>query len=83
MPFKEYDYYDDMSGVEMTALINMARQEALAIQEELVKHDIHLVDIAQETSYHAQGYGSVMRTALGFASQEDLAMARLLLGRTH
>lgn len=81
MVLKEYGYYDDISGTEMISLMSDARQHMQEARDLLAQHDIQVMDAIQENFHDYRSYSQVVKTALGFACQEDLVMARLLLGK--
>lgn len=82
MVLKEYGYYYDTSGTEMTSLMSEARKHLQEVRDLLAQHDIQVADAKQENVHDHRSYGNVIRTAVGFASREDLVMASLLLERT-
>jgi hypothetical protein len=44
-------------------------------------HDITICEIAERSMFNHLNFGQVIKTAAGFATQEDLAMVRLLMGK--
>lgn len=66
----------------MISLMSEARRHAQEVEVMLAMNHIRVEDALQENTWDHQTHGHVIKTALGFASQEDLVMARLLLGQT-
>lgn len=67
----------------MISLMSDARQHIQEAKDLLAQHDIQVADAIQDNCHDHRSYGQVIKTALGFACQEDLVMARLLLGKNN
>lgn len=82
MVLKEYGYYYDISSTEMASLMSDARRHIQEVRDLLAQHDIQVADAMQQNVHDYRSYGNVIKTAVGFASREDLVMARLLVEAT-
>jgi hypothetical protein len=77
--YQDFYFYDDATGSEYIQLREAIRQTAIAVQEELDPHGIRIADVRVEEGYDHRSFERIHRVAFGFASQEDLAIAKILI----
>jgi len=79
MTYREFGIFDDSTSAELIWIRNEALKLAQEARETLALHGVVLEESRVETGIAHSYSGTELRLALAFASQEDLAMARLLL----
>ena len=77
--YQDIVLYDDATANEYIELRESIRVLGRAVQQELDPHGIKIVDVRVEEGYDHRSFERIHRVAFGFASQEDLAMAKILI----
>ena len=71
--------YDDMTGSDWIQLRQDCINLAAKMQAQLEEHNVKVADVYINDTYNHMTYEKVYKVAIGFESQEDLVMAKLIL----
>jgi hypothetical protein len=75
----KYVLYDDSTGTEHVSLRQQIRRDIDEASEQLAQHSIKIKDIRTENFVDHTSFDQVHGVALEFYSEEDLALAHIIL----
>lgn len=79
MIYREFGIFDDSTSAELLWIRDRSREMVEEARYVLSPHGISVAESRMENTMLADYQGTCLRLVLGFHTDEDLAMARLLL----